>query len=113
MKENGFKLAKERSKRYPTQTITGANYIDDIALLADSNAQAETLLHNQGRTAGGCGLYVKANKKKYMWFNQRGDISKLKGDPLKVVDKFTYLGSTLASITNDMHLTIKGMVSYR
>ena len=31
MKENGFKLAKERSRRYPAQTITDADYTDDIA----------------------------------------------------------------------------------
>ncbi len=36
MKENGFKLAKERSRRYPAQTITDADYADDIALLANA-----------------------------------------------------------------------------
>ena len=34
IKENGFKLTKERSRRYPAQTITDADYADDIALLA-------------------------------------------------------------------------------
>ena len=29
MKYNGFKLAKERSRRYPAQTITDADYADD------------------------------------------------------------------------------------
>ena len=36
MKENGFKLAKERSRRYPTQGVTGAEYTDDIAFLANT-----------------------------------------------------------------------------
>ena len=31
MKENGFKLAKERNRRYPAQTITDEDYADDIA----------------------------------------------------------------------------------
>ena len=31
MKENGFKLAKERSRSYPAQTITDAYYTDDSA----------------------------------------------------------------------------------
>ena len=31
MKENGFKLAKARSRRYPAQTITYADYADDSA----------------------------------------------------------------------------------
>ena len=39
MKENGFKLAKERGRRYPAQTITDADYADDIALLANTPAQ--------------------------------------------------------------------------
>ena len=30
MKENGFKLTKERTRRYPDQTITDADYTDDI-----------------------------------------------------------------------------------
>ena len=38
MKENGFKLAKEGSRRYPAQTITDANYADGIALLANTPA---------------------------------------------------------------------------
>ena len=45
MKNNSFKLAKERSRRYPTQTIMDADYADDIALLANTPAQTETLLH--------------------------------------------------------------------
>ena len=36
MKDNGFKLAKERSRRYPAQTIT--DYADDIALLRNTPA---------------------------------------------------------------------------
>ena len=42
MKDNGFKLTKERSRRYPAQTITDADYVDDIALLANIPAQAKT-----------------------------------------------------------------------
>ena len=46
MKDNSFKLAKERSRRYPAQTITDADYADDIALLANTTTQAETQLHS-------------------------------------------------------------------
>ena len=46
MKENGFKLAKTRSRRYLAQTITDVDYTDDKALLANTPAQAESLLHN-------------------------------------------------------------------
>ena len=30
MKDNGFKLTAERSRRYPAQTITDADYANDI-----------------------------------------------------------------------------------
>ena len=46
IKDNGFKLTKERSRRYPAQTITNADYADDIELLANTPTQAKTLLHN-------------------------------------------------------------------
>ena len=36
IKENGFKLTKERSRRYSAKTITEADYADDIALLANA-----------------------------------------------------------------------------
>ena len=45
MKENGFKLAKER-RRYPAKTITDVDYADDIVLLSNLPAQAEYLLHS-------------------------------------------------------------------
>ena len=62
MKENGFKLGKERSRRYPAQTSTDADYTDDIALLANIPAQAVTPLHILERAAAGIGLLVDANK---------------------------------------------------
>ena len=46
IKNNGFKLTKERSRIYLAQTVTVANYADDIALLANTPALAETLLHS-------------------------------------------------------------------
>ena len=51
MKVNGFKLTKERSKKYHAHTNTYADYADDVALLA--NTQAETLLHRLERAAAG------------------------------------------------------------
>ena len=75
MKDNGLKLAKERSRRYPVQTNTDADNADVIALLANTTTQAETLLHSLEWAATGIGLHVTADKTKYMCFNQRGDIS--------------------------------------
>ena len=103
MKELCFKLAKERSRRYPAQTITDANYADDIELLANTPAQAEILLRRLERAAAGIGLHVNAHKTEYVWFNQRGDISTLNGNSLKLVDKFIYQGSSVSSTEKDIN----------
>ena len=66
MKENSFKQAKERSRRYPAQTITDTDYADDIALLANTPAQAETLLHSLDRAAVVIGLHVNALSTEYV-----------------------------------------------
>ena len=38
----------------------------------------------------------------YMCYNQKGDISTLEGTPLKLVDKFTYLRSSVESTEKDI-----------
>ena len=102
IRENGFELTKKRSRRYPAKTITDADYADDIAILANTPNQAETLLHSLERTVAGIGLPVNAHKTEYMCYNQTGDISPLDGTSLKLVDKFTYLGSSASSTKKDI-----------
>ena len=65
MKENIFMLTKEKNRRYPTQTITDADYANDIALQANTPAQAKTLLHSLEQAAGGIALHVNADKTEY------------------------------------------------
>ena len=103
IREKGFELTKKRSRRYPTKTITDADYADDIALLANTPHQAETLLHSLERAAAGIGLHVNAYKTEFMCFNQKGDIFTLDGTSLKLVDKFTYLGSSVSSTEKDIN----------
>ena len=79
-----------------------ADYADDIAILANTPDQAETLLHSLERAAASIGLHVNAHKTEYMCYNQTGDISTLEGTPLKLVDKFTYLGSSVESTEKDI-----------
>ena len=69
IRENGFELTKKRSRRYPATTITDADYTDDIAILANTPDQAETLLHSLERAAASIGLYVNAHKTEYMCYN--------------------------------------------
>ena len=101
IRENGFELTKKRSRRYPAKTITDADYADDIAIMANTPHQAETLLHSLERAAAGIGLHVNAHKTEYMCFNQKGNISTLDGTSLKLIDKFIYLGSSVSSTEKD------------
>ena len=99
--ENSFELRKKSSSRYPTKTIKNTDCADDIAILANTPNQAKTLLHSLERATVGIGLYVNAHKTEYMCFNQAGDISTQEGTSLKLVDKFTYLGSSVSSTEKD------------
>ena len=93
-KDNSFKLTKERSRRYPVQTIT-----DDIALLVNTPTQAESLLHSLERAAAG----MSSHTRQKTCFNQRGDISTLNASSLKLMDKFTYLGSSVSQTETDIN----------
>ena len=110
IKEKGFKLTKERSRRYSAKTITNTDYADDIALLANAPAQPETRLQSLERAAASIGLQVNAPKTEYMCFKQTDNIFTLNEYSLKLVDKFTYLGSRS---DRHQHTTTKGRDSYR
>ena len=110
---NGFVLKKKRSRRYPAKTITDADYAYDIALLANTPNQAQTLVLSLERAAAEIGLHVNAHKTEYMRYNQTGGISTLNDCSLKLVDKFTYQGSCcLINRDRHQHVTSKGMASH-
>ena len=64
IKENCFTL----SRWYPTETITEADFTDDLALLKNTPTQAEFLLPNLEQAAEDIGLYEDANKTDSMSF---------------------------------------------
>ena len=107
IRENGFELTKKRSRKYPAKIITDADYVDDIALLANTPNQADTLLHSLKRAAAGIVLHINAHKTEYMRYNQTGDITTLDGASLKLVDKFTYLGSSVSSTEKDIDTRLR------
>ena len=84
------------SIHFSTQNTESLNIVNDHFL------KAEFLLLSLERASGGIGLRVNAGKT-YIFFNQRGDISPLKDDSLKLVQKFIYLGSWVSSTTNDIN----------
>ena len=53
-----------------------------------------------------CWMYVRAGRPAFarpcVCYNQTGDISTLEGTPLKLVDKFTYRGSSVESTEKDI-----------
>ena len=71
--------------------------------MANTPTQAEILLHSLERAAAGIGFHVNAHKMEYMCFNQRGDISTQNDSSLKLVEKFTYLGSSVSSTKIDIN----------
>ena len=64
IKENSFRLTKEKSRMYPAKTITNTNYTNDIVLLPNAPAQAETQLHSLERATARISLHVNAHKTK-------------------------------------------------
>ena len=55
------------SRRYPAETISDADNADDLALLTNTPAQAESFLHSLEQPAEGIRLNVNANKTEFMY----------------------------------------------
>ena len=51
-------------------------------------------------------LQALVSMSKYMCFNQTGDISTVNGSSLKLVDKFTYLGSSVSSTETEINMRL-------
>ena len=85
---------KARCRRYPAETMTDADHVDDIALLENTHDQVESLLHSVEKAAGDSGFYVNANRIENACLKREVVIFNLSGRPLKLVDKL-YLGSNI------------------
>ena len=102
MKENGLILTKA-TRRYPIWMITNGDYADDIALLAKTPTQVESLLYSLEQAAGGIALHVNTDKTEFMCLNQQSNISTLNGRSLKLMNNFTNLRSSVSSTENDIN----------
>ena len=65
-KKNGYTLKKAKSRWYPIETITDADYVDDLTFLANTPAEAESLEHSLEQAVIGIGLYVNSDKTEFM-----------------------------------------------
>ena len=108
--ENSFTLKRARSRRYLAEFITDADYANNQVRLANTLAQAESMLYSLEQAVGGIGLHVNEKKPKkkpeYMCFKREGAISTLSGEPLKLVDTFTYLGCSVSSTESDVNICL-------
>ena len=69
MKENGFALKNARSRLYPVETITDADYAGDLAILENTPAYAKSLLYSLVQAEKVISLYVNTDKTEFMCFN--------------------------------------------
>ena len=94
MKENGFTEKKARSRRYQAQTIMDVDLADNGALLVNT---FKSLLQNLEKAAGGRDLYVNAEKQRTSVSITIKQETTLRGRSLKLVVKFSCLGSSVSS----------------
>ena len=88
------------------ETFKDIDSADYPALLTNTPVQAECLLHSLEQAARGIDLYMNLDKTEFMCFKQAGAISALNGRPLKLVNPFTYLGSSISSIERNVNICI-------
>ena len=62
------RLKKARSRQNLTEKIMNADYTDDLALLVDTPAYAESILYSMVKAARDIGLYVNTDKTEFMRF---------------------------------------------
>ena len=58
IKENCFTLKMTRSRLYPSETMIDTDYTDDLGLLTNTPARAESLLQRMEQAARGISFYV-------------------------------------------------------
>lgn len=58
----GFTLLERKSRCYPGEKITDADYAEDLVILADHLKDAMSLLHNIKNVTQEIGLYANAGK---------------------------------------------------
>ena len=102
----GFTLTSRRSKRHPPSKMSDLDFADDIALTFDTTQEAQNLLFGVEVEAANVGLHLNAAKTEMITYNLQVmvDISSLKGELIKNVNDFKYLGSWIDSTLKDINI---------
>lgn len=98
----GLQLQPRQSRRFPAKHITDLDYADDLALVAETVADAESLLQSLETTAELVGLHCNERKTEYITTNPSpSELKSLSGTCIKRVDDFKYLGSFIMDSHKD------------
>ena len=98
------------SLKYKLVSLPGNNFLDFVEILVNTKSKVESSRSStpdQGVNILIVAGYltstnVNAHKTEHMCYNLTGDISTLDGTALKLVDKFTYPGSSVSSTEKDI-----------
>ena len=101
-------LTTARSRRYPVEDNTDADYADDKALLANTPTQVDPPRHQTGRDFG---FYISADNSKYICFNKKRHISTLNDGSPVLVDKFTDLSRSVSFTEIDINMRLAKALS--
>ena len=98
-----------QGSRRPAQYLTDLDFADDLALIAESIKNAETLLQSLEEAAAAVGLLCNETKTEFISTSTSSDtIHSLSGAPIKQVEDFVYLGSHIMESKKDFK-SRKGM----
>lgn len=103
LKEFDFALKTARGKRFPAETITDADYADDLALFTSNIEETRKLVHSLEKASDDDGLYVNAKKTEFMPFQLERSMKTLKAETVKEVYSFVYLGCEIANTESDVN----------
>ena len=96
--EYGFTINPAKSKRIKADKISDLEFVDDIALMADSTEEAADLMRAVIRVSCNIGLNMNESKTKYMAENvEPGYIQSLSGKYIGKAENFKYLGLRIGS----------------
>ena len=103
IKENSFSLKqkKNRSRRYPAETMRDEDYADDLAPLTNTPALLQGLKQAEEATDH----YVIVYKTEFM-YSKYARANSLNSKPLRLVEHFPYLGSNISSTESEVNIRI-------
>ena len=102
--DSGFTVTPARSRRVKAKKISDAEFADDIALVTNTEKEAEELLREVEEVSMSVGLHINESKTKYLVENvmEPQGIVSTDGKPIKLVEDFLYLGAKIRNTEEDV-----------